>query len=61
MTSQCLLAVSLWLVFSYPPTYPDVIPELKFEELDEEEESGELQDGEEEPLLEQLRGVVRDP
>jgi hypothetical protein len=48
--------VTLTLIVTYPPTYPDVIPELKLEEIDEE--AGELRDGEEDSILEQLRAVV---
>jgi hypothetical protein len=48
--------VTLTLIVTYPPTYPDVIPELKLEEIDEE--AGELRDGEEDSISEQLRAVV---
>lgn len=48
--------VTLYLSVKYPPTYPDAIPELALEQIDEE--SGELRDGEEEIVLEQLRNVV---
>jgi hypothetical protein len=48
--------VTLYLSVKYPPTYPDAIPELALEQIDEE--SGELREGEEEIVLEQLRNVV---
>ncbi|WVQ80025.1 hypothetical protein IAT38_002126 [Cryptococcus sp. DSM 104549] len=46
------------LIFTYPPTYPDAIPELSLESIDEE--SGELRDGEEEHLLNELRIVAEE-
>jgi hypothetical protein len=48
--------VTLYLSVKYPPTYPDAIPELALEQIDEE--LGELREGEEEIVLEQLRNVV---
>ena len=52
----CLVTVRLVVV--YPPTYPDVIPELSFDTIDEEE-FVELTDDEEKALLEELRAIVR--
>lgn len=49
--------VTLYLNFRYPPDYPDVLPEMSFESIDEE--SGELREGEEDVLLEELRKAVR--
>lgn len=49
--------VSLYLNVDYPAEYPDVIPELALEPIDEE--SGELRDGEEERILRELRTIVR--
>jgi hypothetical protein len=48
--------VSLYLCVTYPPTYPDVIPDMSLEGIDEE--SGELREGEDEVVLGQLRVVV---
>lgn len=48
--------VSLDLVLEYPPTYPDVLPEITFEEVDED--SGELSEEETETVLGQLRTTV---
>lgn len=56
LSSMADRAVSLWFNFKYPPEYPDVLPEMSFEAIDEE--SGELRDGEEETLLEELRKSV---
>ncbi|GFZ52107.1 hypothetical protein JCM24511_09880 [Saitozyma sp. JCM 24511] len=50
--------LTLYLSVKYPPTYPDAIPELALEQIDEE--SGELRDGEEEIVLEQLRNVAEE-
>jgi hypothetical protein len=47
----------LTLVVKYPPTYPDVIPELELEAPDDEE-TGELREGEDEVVLAKLRIVV---
>jgi hypothetical protein len=53
------------MVLTYPPTYPDVAPEITFETIeddDEEEEeggNGELTEEEEETVLEQLNTIVR--
>jgi hypothetical protein len=54
------------MVLTYPPTYPDVAPEITFETVeddddDEEEEggNGELTEEEEETVLEQLNTIVR--
>lgn len=49
-------AVTLYLNVAYPPTYPDEIPELSFEPVDEE--SGELTEEEEQHVLAQLRENV---
>jgi len=54
------------MVLTYPPTYPDVAPEITFETIeddddDEEEEeggNGELTEEEEETVLEQLNTIV---
>ncbi|BEI85924.1 hypothetical protein CcaverHIS002_0602110 [Cutaneotrichosporon cavernicola] len=46
------------LVVTYPPTYPDVIPELEFEEIDVE--SGELRDGEADELVKHLNIVAEE-
>ncbi|KAL1409035.1 hypothetical protein Q8F55_005859 [Vanrija albida] len=53
-----LTPVSLVLVVTYPPTYPDVIPELSLEEIDEE--LGELREGEEEEVVGQLNQVAEE-
>jgi len=45
------------LVLIYPPTYPDVAPEISFETIDEE--SGELTEEEMETVLGQLNTTVR--
>ncbi len=58
--------MKLKLVINYPPTYPDVIPDLGLEEIevddeddeDEEEDYGELLEGEEEEILDGLRTLV---
>ena len=44
------------MIVSYPATYPDVIPEMSFESIDEE--SGELNEEEEAKLVEALRQIV---
>lgn len=44
------------MVLSYPPTYPDVAPEMSFETVDEE--SGELTEEETETVLGQLNTTV---
>lgn len=44
------------MTFVYPPGYPDEIPELSLEPVDEDE--GELRDDEEEDVLSQLRANV---
>ncbi|KAK4683937.1 hypothetical protein P7C73_g6272, partial [Tremellales sp. Uapishka_1] len=49
--------LALKLVFNYPPTYPDVIPELSLEEIEDE---GELREGEEANILEGLRSVAEE-
>jgi hypothetical protein len=60
-----LMVVSLNMVLTYPPTYPDVAPEITFETIedddDEEEEggNGELSEEEEETVLGQLNTIVR--
>lgn len=48
--------VSLHLIFTYPPTYPDVLPDMEFESIDED--SGELDDAESELVLGRLRTIV---
>jgi hypothetical protein len=48
--------VNLILVVTYPETYPDVIPELSFESIDEED--GELTEEEEEKLVHALNAIV---
>ncbi|WWD19353.1 hypothetical protein CI109_103812 [Kwoniella shandongensis] len=59
------------LVVSYPPTYPDTIPDLSLEEIEDDEDeddedggesgpNGELKEGEEEQILEQLRAVAEE-
>ncbi|KAK8854516.1 hypothetical protein IAR55_003255 [Kwoniella newhampshirensis] len=58
--------LSLNLIVSYPPTYPDTIPEFSLEEREDDDEdeegegSGELKEGEEETILEQLRAVAEE-
>lgn len=44
------------MVLEYPPTYPDIAPEISFETIDDE--SGELTEEETETLLEQLGTIV---
>ncbi|GMK58301.1 hypothetical protein CspeluHIS016_0503330 [Cutaneotrichosporon spelunceum] len=46
------------LVVSYPPSYPDVIPELGLEEIDAE--LGELRDGEADEVVKQLNIVAEE-
>lgn len=41
---------------TYPETYPDVIPELAFENIDEED--GELTEEESEKLVNALNAIV---
>jgi hypothetical protein len=60
------MAVSLNMVLTYPPTYPDVAPEITFETIeddddDEDEEggNGELTEEEVETVLKQLNTIVR--
>jgi hypothetical protein len=58
------MVVSLDMVLNYPPTYPDVAPEITFETIDEDEEeeeegNGELTEEEEETVLAQLNTIVR--
>jgi hypothetical protein len=59
------MVVSLNMVLTYPPTYPDVAPEITFETIedddDDEEEggNGELTEEEVETVLEQLDTIVR--
>lgn len=48
--------MSLDLELTFPPTYPDVLPEMKFEEVDED--SGELTEEETGTVLDQLRITV---
>ena len=51
-----LTPVILQLVVEYPETYPDVLPEMSFESIDEE--SGELTPEEEAKVLESLKAIV---
>jgi hypothetical protein len=58
-----LMVVSLNMVLTYPPTYPDVAPEITFETIEDDEEeeeegNGELTEEEEETVLEQLNTIV---
>ena len=58
------MVVSLNMVLTYPPTYPDVAPEITFETIEDDEEeeeegNGELTEEEEETVLEQLNTIVR--
>jgi hypothetical protein len=48
--------VNLILVVTYPETYPDVIPELAFESIDEDE--GELTEEESERVVGALNAIV---
>lgn len=48
--------MTVWLVVTYPPTYPDVIPELGLEDIDEK--LGTLREGEAEAVIEQLNQTV---
>jgi hypothetical protein len=61
------MVVSLNMVLTYPPTYPDVAPEITFETIedddddDEDEEgggNGELTEEETETVLSQLNTIV---
>ena len=54
------------MVLTYPPTYPDVAPEITFETIEDDDEddeeeggNGELTEEEEETVLEQLNTIVR--
>ncbi|OCF35763.1 hypothetical protein I316_02255 [Kwoniella heveanensis BCC8398] len=49
--------LALSLIFNYPETYPDVIPELSLEEIEGEDE---LREGEEELVLNNLRSVAEE-
>ena len=60
------MSVSLNMVLTYPPTYPDVAPEITFETIDDDDDdedeaggNGELTEEEEETVLEQLNTIVR--
>jgi hypothetical protein len=60
------MAVSLNMVLTYPPTYPDVAPDITFETIEDDEDedeeeggNGELTEEEEETVLEQLNTIVR--
>lgn len=44
------------LIFTYPSIYPDVLPDMFFEPIDED--SGELSEPESEEVLTQLRIIV---
>lgn len=55
ISSCSLTGVVLALTVTYPPTYPDVIPQLGLEDT----ENGELREGEEEELVAELEAVVR--
>ncbi len=58
--------MKLFLVVTYPPSYPDVIPELALEEIEADEDDededgedfGELRDGEADEVIKQLNSVV---
>lgn len=50
-----LTPVTLALVVTYPPAYPDEIPGLALEEI----APGELRDGEADAVVTQLSAVVR--
>lgn len=49
--------MTLNLIFEYPETYPDVLPELTIEAVDEE--SGDLTEEEREKVLGELNTIVR--
>ncbi|WWC63613.1 uncharacterized protein I303_106218 [Kwoniella dejecticola CBS 10117] len=49
--------IALSLIINYPDTYPDVIPDISLEEIDGE---GELQEGEEDVVLENLRSIAEE-
>ncbi|WVR09324.1 hypothetical protein IAU60_006390 [Kwoniella sp. DSM 27419] len=49
--------LALQLIFTYPEGYPDVIPEMSLEEVEDE---GELREGEEELILGQLREIAEE-
>ncbi|WRT68695.1 uncharacterized protein IL334_005675 [Kwoniella shivajii] len=49
--------ITLNLIIDYPETYPDVIPNLSIEEIEDE---GELRDGEEETILENLNIIAEE-
>lgn len=48
--------MTVTLVVSYPETYPDVIPDMGLEDIDEE--SGTLREGEADAVVEQLKQTV---
>jgi len=50
--------LTVHLVVTYPPTYPDDIPDLALEAIDEE--SGELDEEERQEVLSQLRAVAEE-
>jgi len=53
--------VVVHLIVSYPETYPDVICDLSFENIeadDDDEPTGELSEEEKEKLVETLNAVV---
>ncbi|ORY32153.1 ubiquitin-conjugating enzyme/RWD-like protein [Naematelia encephala] len=50
--------LSVYLAISYPSTYPDTIPELSFETIDEE--SGELTEEESEDILSSLQTLAEE-
>ena len=64
VSNEELMVVSLNMVLTYPPTYPDVAPEITFETIEDDEEeeeeggNGELTEEEKETVLEQLNTIV---
>jgi hypothetical protein len=66
VSNEELMAVSLNMVLTYPPTYPDVAPEITFETVEDDDDdeegeggNGELTEEEEETVLAQLNTIVR--
>ncbi|WWC71276.1 uncharacterized protein I206_105229 [Kwoniella pini CBS 10737] len=49
--------IALSLIINYPETYPDVIPEISLEEIEDE---GDLREGEEELVLNNLRSIAEE-
>jgi len=60
------MTVSLYMVLTYPPTYPDVAPDIEFETIEDDEDddeeeaagNGELTEEETETVLGQLNTIV---